>query len=90
MVYGILNESAPQYLVDMFERKRDGIRSSARVNNSETFHIPLHRTALYANSFHLTGVYLWHSSPSMITQAGSLPVFEERLYQYYLKKKLSM
>ncbi|KAK0157345.1 hypothetical protein PV328_011098 [Microctonus aethiopoides] len=90
MVYNILHQSAPKYLVDIFEMKRDGIRSSSSLINTETFHIPLHRTSLYANSFHLIGVYLWHSLPTTITESESLPVFKDRLYKYYLERESSM
>lgn len=70
---------SPSYLVDFFVRHDGSLLRSRRIAGPQTFHIPLHRTATYQNSFHLAGIYLWNFLPDTVTSAPSLAVFKARL-----------
>lgn len=90
MIYKILHGAVPQYLLDIFKMKNENIRSSSRISNYNVFHIPLHRTSLYANSFHLASIYLWHSLPNEITSLTSLPIFKIKLFQHLFENELAL
>ncbi|XP_011859007.1 PREDICTED: uncharacterized protein LOC105556520 [Vollenhovia emeryi] len=89
LTYRILYLSSPPYLQELFPQ-RDSIRRypSRHDTLSTVFQVPLHRTATYRNSFHLTAIHLWHSLPSNITTAPSLPIFKERLFSHLLASEM--
>lgn len=90
MIYQISHHEAPQYLIDIFEEKKSNTRCSLRLANSDTFHIPPHRTSFYSNSFHLAGIYLWHSLPAEIVGSTSLPILKFKLFRYLFDKELEL
>lgn len=85
MLFNILHGCAPEYLNEIFARKQAIGRFPSRLQINETFHIPLHRTTLYRNSFHLAGCYFWHSLPADIINSTTIHSFKHRLHNYSLQ-----
>lgn len=89
IIYNILQNDAPQYLIDIFQKKNLQVRSSSRVFNNEIFHMPHHRTNTYQNSFHIQSVYFWHNLPSHITNCTSVTVLKFKLFDHLLNSEMS-
>lgn len=82
MTYKIISSRTPNYLYRLFNFHDSSLRRSSRVNSSETFSIPSHRTSSYRNSFVLAAIYWWHSLPISITLSNSLSSFKTNLHSY--------
>ena len=89
MSYRVSRESVPSYISDLFSSPTVDLRRSSRLPAaSSVFHIPLHRTTAYRNSFLFSAAYFWNSLPSDITSAPSLAKFKARLMSHIRLREL--
>lgn len=82
MTYKSLKNLAPTYLRELFEYKKPG-QYSLRSEEIPYLKIPLHRTALYANSFSVLGARLYNNILSYgIKTELSYSSFKEKVFNY--------
>ncbi|XP_046750069.1 uncharacterized protein LOC124413491 [Diprion similis] len=86
-VFKILESEVPTYISELFLRPAEGLRQSER-RALPTFHVPIHRTATYRNSFHLLAAYFWHSLPLTIKSSPTLQVLKSRLFAHLLESEI--
>lgn len=82
MTFKIISSRNPDYLYCLFNFLDTSLRRSSRINATDTFLIPPHRTSSYRNSFVLAAIYWWHSLPQSITSCSSLSSFKSNLLGY--------
>lgn len=88
LTYKILHSMSPNYLLCLFNLHDPSLRRSSRINSSNTFAIPLHRTASYRNSFVLSAIYFWHTLPPTITSCSTLSSFKTSLWSHLISLDL--
>ena len=89
LAYRVIHESVPSYITDLFSSPNVEPRRSSRLPTAPSaFHIPLHRTTAYRNSFRLSAAYFWNSVPSDIASAPSLAIFKARLMSHIRLREL--
>ena len=81
--------SVPSHITDLFPSPIVDPRCSSRLPAaSYVFHIPVHRSTAYRNSFCLSAAYFWNSLPSDITSTPSLAIFKARLMSHNRLREL--
>ena len=76
MVYKSLNNLAPQYLRDIFEK--NSLISSFNLRNTNTdLRIPMKHTAMGQKAFSYRGAKLWNNLPIETKRASSMSVFKK-------------
>ena len=74
-MYKVLNDLAPNALVNLFLRKSD-ITSHDLRGSSTSLQLPLPRTENMKKVFLKTGQKLWNSLPADLRDSGSLQIFK--------------
>lgn len=81
LTYQIINTGSPYYLHERFREVDHTVRRSARqVSNS--YHLPVCRTNIYAHSFWIMAIKNWGSIPNHIRQSPSLQSFKTSLFNH--------
>ena len=91
MTYKVWVLEVPAYISELFSdstERSETQRLSRHSNMPTTFHIPIHKTITYRNSFRLSTIYLWESLQGEITSATSFGIFKTRLLTYLHSSKL--
>lgn len=83
--FNVLNNKAPSYLVELFRLSQPS-PYPARLATINTFHIPLHRTSTFGNSFVIAAKYFWHSLPLGIRSSPTLNTFKQRLFAHLFEQ----
>jgi hypothetical protein len=78
----LILKEGPAYLSDSFTLLNEVNPGRRTRSHRFTLQIPLHRTAIFNNSFIVTASRLWNELPVQIVFSASLSIFKKRLYDH--------
>ena len=81
MMYKIVNNLAPKYMVQMFENNHGSNYYNLR-NSKYDFQLPKCKTEYYGKSFAFSGAKVWNSLPNSLRDAQSLKSFKKQLRKH--------
>ena len=84
MMYKSLNNSAPDYMMDLFNKVAESHSRNLRSVENDLLMIPFSRTRYYDHSFAIQGAKQWNSLPIDIRNAQSLDSFKHNVKLHLL------
>ena len=84
MMYKSLNNLAPDYMMDLFNKVSESHSRNLRSVENDLLMIPFSRTCYYDHSFAIQGAKQWNSLPIDIRNAQSLDSFKHNVRLHLL------
>lgn len=84
MMYKTLNDSAPDYMSDMFIRTSETHDRNLRSVSNDTLKVPFARTKYFENSFAINGAKQWNALPLDLREMSDLGSFKTAIKKYLL------
>ena len=86
MMYKFLNNLAPNYMIDLFNKVSEPHSRNLRSVENDLLMIPFSKTRYYDRSFAIQGAKQWNSLPMNIRNAPSLDSFKHNVKMYLSEK----
>ena len=85
MMYKSLNNLAPDYMLDLFNKVSESHSRNLRSVENDLLMIPFSKTRYYGRSFAIQGAKQWNSLPISIRNTPSLNIFKHNVKMYLLE-----
>ena len=83
MMYKVLNENAPEYLQEQFNKLKTSVPYNLR-NADINLTFPKPNSECLKKSFGYSGAIVWNSLPKNIRNSQTLTEFKQKLKSYHL------